>query len=63
MGCGPSFYIKQEMAPQYILIWEEAEDFKLIIEIKRIDEKLYSLQWDLNSQPLGYESNALPTEL
>ena len=58
-----AFTLNQEMAPQYILIWEEAEDFKLIIEIKRIDEKLYSLQWDLNSQPLGYEFNALPTKL
>ena len=33
------------------------------VKLREKDEQQYCLQWDLNSQPLGYESNALPTEL
>ena len=48
------------MAQHYLATWGvsvEAGDFKLKYE------KLYCLYGDLNPQPLGHESSALPTEL
>ena len=51
-----AFTLNQQMAQQYIHIWGEVENFKLREE----DEKLYCLQWDLNSQysyQLSYRAN------